>query len=253
MSNTPISVYFVTLNEAATIAQAIQSVQGFAEIIVVDSGSTDGTQQIATNLGAKVVHQDWLGFAKQKQYALSLCQHDWCFNLDGDEVVPDDVARQIQQQVDADNCDALRIYFEDVFMGAAMHPSSHKRSIVRVFKKQNVEYPTNKLVHENVKVNGKVQDVKGCVLHYGYADAETLMAKQNKYSSLGAQEKFNKGKRHSWLKLSLMLPIMFFKEYIVRKRFLSGGRGFVQAVIDTMYAFLKEAKLYELHKTKNKP
>lgn len=246
MSKTPISVFFITLNESATIEQAIKSVQQFDEIIVVDSGSSDGTQEIAKECGAKVLHQDWLGFSKQKRFAMSQCRNEWCFNLDGDEIIPEELANQIQEKVNQANCDALRLRFEDVFMRGKMHSASHKRSIVRVFKRSKVAYPENRLVHENVSIDGSVETLKECVIHYGYGDIETLMAKQNKYSSLAAQQKHLAGKRSSTLKLILVFPLMFVKEFLMRKMFLSGRRGLIHAVISSMYAFLKEAKLYEL-------
>ncbi|QPG05348.1 glycosyltransferase family 2 protein [Salinimonas marina] len=246
--NTPISVFLVTCNEEQALAEVLSSVAMFDEIVVVDSGSTDATVDIAKAHGARVVHQEWLGFAKQKQFAMQACQNEWCFNLDGDEVVPEHVARAIQQQVNSGEAAGLRVFFEDLFLGAPMHPAAHKRSIVRVFQKSKTHYPMERLVHENVRIEGKVARVPGCIIHYGYNDLATYMTKQNRYSSLGAKEKFARGKAWSPVKLVLVLPLMFIKEYFLRKHFLSGFRGLIHASIDAMYAFLKEAKLYELHR-----
>lgn len=247
MTDIKLSVYFITCNEAKTIKQAITAVRSVDEIIVVDSGSTDGTVEIAKALGARVIHQDWLGFAKQKSFALSQCRNQWCFNLDGDEIISEQALAEITTLIAKQNADAIRVPFEDVFMGQAMHPKSHKRSIVRVFNKDHIQYPTDKLVHENVIVTGKEIRSSQTITHYGYPDTEQLMAKQNKYSSLCAQQKFNQGKKASIAKLVFVFPLMFFKAYFLRKLFLSGTRGLVQAHIEAMYAFLKEAKLYERH------
>ncbi|WP_017444395.1 glycosyltransferase family 2 protein [Gayadomonas joobiniege] len=253
MTVKPISVYFITLNESATIAEAIQSVQAIAdEIIVVDSGSTDNTVEIAESLGARVIKQSWLGFSAQKSFAMKQCRNDWVFNLDGDEIVPENVNKEIMQLVASDCCDAIRVNFEDIFMQQPMHKKSHKRSIVRVFNRHKVRYPQDRLVHENVIVEGKVAQINGCIIHHGYADVGNLMAKQNKYSSLSAKEKYKKGKKASLLKLFGVFPVMFLKEYLIRKMFLSGVRGFVHAMISAMYAFLKEAKLYQAEKTKRR-
>lgn len=246
MNDTKISVYFVTLNEAETIASAIKSVRELDEIIVVDSGSTDGTVQIAQELGATVIHQDWLGFARQKAFALSQCRNEWCFNLDGDEVVPPETLNEIRQVVENGSCDLIRIPFEDIFMGRPMHPWSRKRTIIRVFKKSHVEYPLDRIVHENVLGKGKVLRVNNTVTHYGYDSVDKLMEKQNKYASLMAQSKFEKGRRSSLLKLIFVFPFVLFKVYFLRKLFLSGRRGFIQSYIEAMYAFLKESCLYEL-------
>lgn len=250
--STPVSVFLVTCNEADHLPDVLASVQQFDEIIVVDSGSTDDTVAIAKRHGARVIHQPWLGFARQKAFAMEQCSNEWCFNLDGDEIVPAAVARAIQTAVDDGQAAGLRVYFDDLFMGGRMHPASHKRSIVRVFKKSLTRYPTDRLVHENVTVDGPVQKIPGCIVHHGYDDLATYMQKQNSYSSLGAQQKFAQGKRASLVKLYTVFPLMWFKEYVLRKRFLSGHRGLVQATVDAMYAFLKTAKLYELHRRRSK-
>lgn len=254
MSSPSISVYLITLNEAATIRQSIESVKPYVdEVILVDSGSSDQTVAIAESLGAKVIRQTWLGFSAQKEFAMQQCAHNWVFNLDGDEVVPQSVMEEIIDLIASHSCDAIRVNFEDIFMQQPMHTNSHKRSIVRVFKKDKVRYPRDRLVHENVLVDGTIKTIAGCLLHYGYADVETLMSKQNKYSGLSALEKHQKGKKASLAKLFCVFPVMFFKEYILRKMFLSGVRGFIHAMISAMYAFLKEAKLYQLGKqTKEK-
>lgn len=245
MSEHKISVYFITHNEADTIAEAINSVSELDEIIVVDSGSSDGTVEIAQDLGARVLHQDWLGFAKQKAFALAQCRNQWCFNLDADEVVPNAALDEIKKWVNSGKCEQIRLPFEDILMQKPMHARSRKRSIVRVFKKDTVRYPEHRLVHENIIGSGREVKIKNLIIHYGYADVATLMAKQNTYSSLGAKEKFNKGKKASIAKLILVFSFTFIKVYLFRRLFLSGVRGLIQASIEAMYAFLKEAKLYE--------
>ncbi|MDF2179274.1 glycosyltransferase family 2 protein [Aliiglaciecola sp. CAU 1673] len=249
----PISVFLVTCNEAKHIRAVLAPLKRFDEVILVDSGSTDGTVDIAREMGAKVVHQDWLGFAKQKEFAQSLCKNEWVMNLDGDEILPEQVADSIQDLVDSQKADALRLYFEDVFWGRAMHPSSGKRSIIRVFKQGRADYPTDRLVHENLvlKKDATEADVPGLVIHFGYGSTALMMEKQNKYSSLKAKEKYQKGKRPSLLKLTLIFPITFVKSYLFRRMFLSGKRGLVQAHIEAMYAFLKEAKLFEHHERRD--
>lgn len=249
MSHTPISVFIITLNEELHIEKVLQSVQCFDEIVLVDSGSSDKTLEIAERYGAKIHHQDWLGFAKQKDHAMKLCRNEWAFNLDADESITAEHAALIQKSVDEKSADAFRIFFEDVFWGESMSPSSAKRSIVRIYHKDKIAFPTDRLVHENVRLvdGAKSASISGRVIHYGYHSSDILMTKQNKYSSLKAQEKYNKGKQPSLPKLVMVFPIMFIKAYFLRKMFLSGRRGLVHATIDAMYGFLKEAKLHELH------
>lgn len=251
---TPISAFLVTHNEARHIGAVLDALQVFDEIVLVDSGSTDGTVDIAKSKGARVVMQPWLGFARQKEFALELCRNQWVINVDGDEIVPAVLATEIQQRVDDGKAEAMRLYFEDVFWSEPMSPYSAKRSIVRVFKKGNASYPLDRRVHENLKLSSDAREitVPGLVTHFGYATTEKLMSKQNQYSSLKAQEKFDKGRKPSLLKLSLIFPLTFIKSYFLQRMFLSGKRGLVYAHIEAMYAFLKEAKLFELSQAKHR-
>jgi glycosyltransferase involved in cell wall biosynthesis len=251
----PISAFLVTCNEAAHIAEVLDALQDFAEIILVDSGSTDGTLDIAKTKGAKVVHQDWLGFAQQKNYAMSLCQYDWVINVDGDEVLSEQVIKNIRRLYSAGDDIAMRLYFEDLFWGEPMSSHSGKRSIVRVFRRSQAQYPLDRKVHENLVLSKDIQIVKvpGLVKHFGYGSTELLMQKKNKYSSLKALEKFEKRKKPSIVKLCVIFPLTFVKSYLLQRMFLSGKRGFIQAHIEAMYAFLKEAKLFEHYHSKEKP
>ena len=246
--NSKISVFIVTLNEAQHIARAVESVASLDEVIVVDSGSTDGTIDIATQAGARVIHQDWLGFAAQKSFAMSQCRNEWCINLDGDEALPPEMLEEIQQLIDQDQCDLIRFPIEDIFMGDKMHPSSRKRSIVRAFKKSMVRYPMDKQVHENIESDGREMKTKHRMLHWGYDDLATFMEKNSKYARLSAEDKFKRGKRASVFKLITVFPATFLKVYLLRKLCLSGTRGLVQAYVEAMYAFLKEANLYQLQR-----
>lgn len=250
-ANTPISVFIIALNEAKHIKEALESVQGFAEIVLVDSGSSDGTQEIARSLGAKVIHQDWLGFAKQKSFAMSTCKHEWVLNLDADEVLSEQLAFSIQEAVNVNKADAFRLRFDDLFWGESMSSLSRKRSIVRVYRKDAVAFPVDRKVHENVQLMSgmKEADLPGLVKHYGYGSTHLLMEKQNKYSLLKAQEKYEKGTSASLLKLLAIFPLTFVKSFIFRGMIFSGKRGLVHAYIEAMYAFLKEAKLFELNRT----
>lgn len=249
MSEPGISAFLITLNEAAHIEEVLTSLQRFEEIILVDSGSTDGTPEIAAKMGAKVFHQDWLGFAKQKAYAMSLCQHDWVLNVDGDEVLSDAFVTDIKTKVSqADAKTAFRVAFDDLFWGRAMSTYSKKRTIVRLYHRDWIRFPEDRFVHENVVLQPgtREQRMPGLIKHYGYDTTEGLMHKQNTYSSLKAQEKFQRGKSPSLFNLLFSFPFTFIKSYFFRNMWCSGKRGFVTAMIDAQYSFLKHAKLYEL-------
>lgn len=247
--NIPVSVYLVTLNEAEHLQEVLEPLKQFDEIILVDSGSTDSTVDIAKKNGAKVFHKDWMGFSKQKEYAMSLCKNEWVVNIDGDEVLNEAVVESIRKSVVSNDFEAYRLHFEDLFWNKPMSRYSSKRSIVRLFKKHVARYPHNRKVHENLILNksAKVGSISGLVKHYGYNSTETLMLKQNRYSTLKALDKYDHGKKASILKLMLIFPMNFIKVYFFKRMFLSGIRGLVYSCVDSMYAFLKEAKLFEFN------
>lgn len=251
MSNPcPLSVYLITFNEAERLDEVLSAVSFAAEIIVVDSGSTDDTIMIAERHGARVIHRNWPGFAKQKAFAMSQCTQPWLLNLDGDEVLSEESAAHIQTVVTGESPShgAYRLHFEDIFWGRPMSSKAAKRHIVRLFRQGTARYPEDRMVHENVKLEKGTTtgDIKGLVMHYGYGSTELLMNKQNSYSSLKAQQKFNSNKKPSLLKLLLVFPLTFLKTYLFKRHFMSGKRGLTHAYIESMYAFLKEAKLFEL-------
>ena len=241
-----ISAFIVTLNEASHIQKAVDSLSFVDEIIVVDSGSTDNTVELAKAAGAQVHYNPWSGYGAQKKFALNLCKHEWCLNIDGDEIIPQPLAAEIIQAIEAGEADVIRLHFNNVFMGSPLSDASHKIHSSRVFKKSSVSFDENKLVHEGVSYTGKLVSIKTPVLHYGYESTEMRMSKQNKYSGLAALQKHRKGRSASLLKLTFIFPLMFIKAFIFRRYFMDGTRGFIHSFIEASYSFLKEAKLYEL-------
>jgi glycosyltransferase involved in cell wall biosynthesis len=245
-SGAPVSAFLVILNESAHLEEAISSLSWCDEVIVVDSGSSDGSQAIARGLGARVIDHPWQGYSAQKAFALSQCRNEWCINIDGDEVVPTALQDELALLIEADDCDAVCLRIDDLFMGAIMHRWSRRRSIVRVFKKSAVSYPTDRQVHENVVVSGRTATARQHLFHYGYDDPNLYLTKYIRYAELRAADKFRRGKRGSWLKLSLVFPATFIKSYFLRGLCWSGTRGLVAAVIEATYGFMKEANLLRL-------
>jgi glycosyltransferase involved in cell wall biosynthesis len=245
----PISVFLITVNEEPNIGRVLESCSGMDEVIVVDSGSTDRTVEIAKQHGATVVHQDWLGYAKQKAYAMSLCKNEWVLNLDADEELITPLIDAFMSAIESGNCDAVRCQRNDVFIGKPMSRFTKKPNNCRLYKKSKATFDPTRLVHESADINGKELSIPEHFNHYGYSTIEVITAKNNDYSSLKAQEKFNKGKKASLIKLALVFPVIFLKGYIFQRHFLSGMRGFILSVSTAHYLFIKEAKLYQLNKT----
>ncbi|RTR38254.1 glycosyltransferase family 2 protein [Shewanella canadensis] len=243
----PISVFFVTKNEEEHIGKALSSVACMDEIIVVDSGSTDKTVEIAERFGAKVYSHAWMGYAKQKQYALSLCSNDWVLNLDGDEVINERLIKSLQAIIDQNTADSVRFWRNDIFIGKPLSAWSKKPNNHRFFKRDKAHFDESKMVHESATVKGIETFINETFDHYGYGSIEAITSKNNKYSSLKADEKLNRDKQFSYIKLITIFPLIFLKEYFIQRKMFSGMRGFILAIMDAYYSFIKEAKLYEHH------
>lgn len=241
------SVYVICYNEALHIQRLLDSVQDFAEVILVDSGSTDQTLDIAKGYSnVKIHHQPWLGYAAQKDYALQKCTFDWVVNLDADEVLSDDLKRDIAKAISLDDCDALLCSLVEVFLGKSAHRFSKSADKIRVFKRKCGRYNLRVSVHESITISGRLKSVKGVIYHYGLTSVETMISKNNVYSSLAARDKFDKSKSSSLAKLVLSFFWAFFRAYFLKRLFLNGRSGFIHSMSIGFYAFLKEAKLYEL-------
>ena len=247
------SVYIVTLNCAPWLDALLRSVEDFAEVVILDSGSTDATYEIAGRFAnVSIQHQDWLGYAAQKSKALSLCHQPWALNLDGDEKLSAELCHEIREVIAADQIDGLSTPILDSFMGQVSHLNTKQNAKVRFFRRLKGSYDTAIEAHEKVSIDGVVSRAKGVIFHYGVTDVRVKVDKNNLYSSLKAAEKYKKGKHALLLKLVLVMPFTFFKSYFLRRNFLNGQRGFIDSMINAFYAFLKEAKLYELDLRKDK-
>jgi len=240
----PASVYIICQDEAQHIRRVLESVKGFDEIIIVDSGSTDNTIVIAEEYTKKIYHQEWLGFAGQKEYAKNLCSNEWVLNLDADEQLTPELKDEIEETIKENSVDGLDIRISSKYLGKFNHPLSKFNRRVRFFKKSKGYYP-DKLVHESIVIDGKIKRVKGFIYDYGTLNLKTHVQKINEYSSLRSQEKAEKRKKASLMKLLSIFPLAFFKSYMIKRGFLNGIRGFIAATNNAYYAFLKEAKLYE--------
>ncbi len=241
-----LSVYIITKNEATYLKEVLASCAGADEIVVVDSGSTDATCEIARAAGAKVIHQDWLGFAAQKNFALTQCSHPWVLHLDGDEVLSPNSMKEIKTAIVAAEVDGFYITRDDFFMGESMH-ASHCRPFLRLYRKAGAHWDEKKLVHEHVHVPGRHQKLIGVSLvHYGYDTTFGYLEKLNKYSKLKSQMRKRDRRSYSLVRLIFSFPLGFIKHFFLRRMIFSGGRGFIRAMQDAFSIFLTEAMLFEI-------
>jgi glycosyltransferase involved in cell wall biosynthesis len=241
-----ISVVLITLNAAAQLAACLESVAFADEIVIVDSGSQDGTVALAERHGARVVFQSWLGFGRQKQYAVAQAAHDWVLCLDADERVTPELRASIEAVLVRPATGAYRLARCNRFLGRYLrHGEGYPDWNLRLFDRRRARW-SDDVVHEHVVADNKVGVLDGDLLHDSAENLATYLGKQNRYTSLAAEAAFNAGKRASGAKLLLSPLLRFFKFYFVRRGFLDGLPGFVHIVIGCFNSFSKYAKMVEL-------
>lgn len=240
-----VGAYIICCNEEHHLRRALASVNSLDEIVVVDSGSTDKTLEIARSFGARVSTQSWLGYARQKQFALSQCTADYVLNLDADEAASPELIAQLREIAEAPAVDGLSIPIAEVFLGEPMPAVAKRNRKIRFFRREAGSY-TSATVHENVIVDGIVAKTDFPIWHFGEESIKVKVDKINRYSTLRAIESDAKGRKPSTIKLILVLPLTLAKSLILRRTIFAGRRGVIAAFTNGFYAFLKEAKLFEL-------
>jgi glycosyltransferase involved in cell wall biosynthesis len=240
---TSLSVTVITKNEAENIEACLRSVPFADQVLVLDSGSTDNTVQIAQALGAEVsVSLDWQGFGVQKNRALALANSDWVLSLDADERLSPELQEEIRTVLEAPAFDAYSFPRLSSYCGQYMHHSGwYPDRVTRLFRRQSAQF-SDDLVHEKIVTSSTVGELESNLLHESYRSFEAVLDKANRYSSAGAQSLLKKGRKAS-LRTALGHGLWaFFRTYFLRLGFLDGRMGFVLAISiaeSTYYRYLK--------------
>lgn len=244
-----LSVIVITKNEAASIEACLSSVPFANEWIVVDSGSTDGTCEIARRFGARVVETtDWPGFGPQKNRALAEARCDWVLSLDADELLSPELAAQIQSAigggagVSASGPVAYTLSRLSSFCGQWMrHGDWYPDHVLRLFKRGEARF-SNDLVHESVQCSGRVAHLGGHLLHDSMPSLEECLEKMNRYTSGRARDQHRAGKRGG-LGTAIGHGLWaFIRSYIIKRGLFDGRMGFIVAFSiaeGTYYRYLK--------------
>lgn len=260
-SNLKISVTIITLNEESNLPRALKSVIGdelLDEIIVVDSGSTDKTVEIAKSFGAKVVFNPWPGYGKQKNFAQTLAKNDWILSLDADEEITPGLKKEIQQVIDKIHEDqslkdplftrGFALPRKTFFMGQWIkHGGWYPNCKVRLADRRFSSW-TEPNVHEELVVNGNVQFLKSPILHYSFSNIQSQILTNLRFANLGSLELHRTGKRASKIRLVLKPIWKFVETFLLKKGFLDGLPGFIISMNAAHSVFLKHAFLIEAQK-----
>lgn len=226
-----LSAVLIAQDEERTIGKVLSSVKDIVdEIVLVDSGSSDNTIDIARQFGANVISQKWLGFAAQKNFALSHAKSEWVLSLDADEIITPGLAQEIRDVLKSDGgkVDGYRIArLMHVGEDAIAHGGFYPDKQLRLFKRGKGEF-NDRLVHESVVLDGVVRDLDHHLLHMSYRDVEHFKSAHEKYARLAAKEALRKGvsaAKTSALNLYLHPLWTFFYRYVIRRGFLDGPLG----------------------------
>jgi glycosyltransferase involved in cell wall biosynthesis len=243
-----LSVAVVTLNAASQLAACLQSAAFADEIIVIDSGSSDGTVELARRHGARVIHQDWLGYGPQKRFAVSQAGNAWVLCLDADERVSAELKESIVAELAAPRLFAYEMARCNRFMGRWLrHGEGYPDWSLRLFAREHGTW-SDDAIHEKVITTGPVGRLRGDLLHESEQGIADYLAKQNRYTTLQAERLYAQGKRARCARLVLSPLLRFFKFYVLRRGFLDGLPGLVHIAIGCLNSFLKYAKLAELER-----
>lgn len=243
MARSPLSAVVITRNAASQLPVCLAALAFCDEIVVVDSGSDDDTLAIARRHGARVVEQGWLGFGPQKQFAIGQAGNDWVLCIDADERVSDDLRASIVAELAAPRFHAYRFPRCNRFMGRYLrHGEGYPDWSLRLFDRRQARW-SDDAVHEKVLTEAAVGELRGDLLH---DSAETLahyLAKQDRYTTLAAEDALAAGRRATLWRLLLSPLVRFVKFYIVRLGFLDGLPGLVHILVGCRNSYMKYEKM----------
>ncbi len=239
----------ITLNAAAQLPECLESAAFADEIVVLDSGSTDTTVDIAAGAGARVVQGDWPGFGIQKQRAVALAANDWVLCLDADERVSEPLRASILGALAGEPHQlAWRMARANRFMGRVLrHGEGYPDWSLRLFHRAHARW-SDDAVHEKVLTDTAIGTLAGDLLHESAETLDTYLSKQNRYTTLQAEQLAARGEHASWGRIAASPLVRFFKFYVLKRGFLDGLPGLVHIVIGCFNSHLKYAKLRELNR-----
>ncbi len=242
-----LGVAMITKNASAHLAASLAAVSWAERLVVLDSGSSDNTLEIARDFGAQIhATTDWPGFGPQKNRCLDLLDADWILALDADEVLTPELAEEIRRAIQAPKSDVYALPRLSNYCGRWMHHSGWYPDFVpRLFKRGAARY-SDDLVHERLIFSGKAVQLQNHLLHYSFDDLSQVLAKIDSYSSAGAQQRLARGEDSGLLKAVGKGLWTFIRSYILKRGFLDGREGFILAVSNAEGAYYRYLKLMYL-------
>lgn len=249
-----LSVGLITFNEERILGTTLQSVKEIAdEIIIVDSYSQDKTLEIAKEFGAKIYSEEWKGFGLQKNSVIEKCSGDWILLIDADEELSKDLVEKIKEIKDGNS--KYKVYSinrSSICFGKRIRYGGWSNQYaIRLWRKKSVKVNEN-LVHEEFITEEEIGKIKEHINHHSYLSLEAYLAKFNRYTSLGAEEYYKRGKKSNIFGIVINPIFKFLRMYFFRLGFLDGLEGLLLAILSSNYTMVKYYKLLELNRKGNK-
>jgi len=249
MEKLPLSVGIITFNEEENLPRTLEAIKDIAdEIVILDSFSTDNTVEIAKKYGAKVYQEKWKGFRDQKNSLLKKCNNEWILFLDADEVVSEELKRNIVKELKNPSADGYMIDRLTFYLGKFLKHVWRPDWNLRLVKKSANPRWEGENIHEYLVIDGKVKKLKGYLYHYTYKNLQEHFSKSIKYAKLSAEIYHKKGKKFKLHKVIFNPIWAFFRIYFINLGFLDGLRGLAIAISYFTSTFLKYMFLWELER-----
>ncbi len=252
MTRLPLSISIISLNEEANLRRCLASIGDLAqEIVIVDSGSTDRTAEIAAEFGAQFIHQDWLGYTAQKNHCLTRCSQPWVLALDCDEELTPELRNSIQAffaNGDDQRFDGAWMSRLVWFMGRWIHHGDwYPDRKIRLFRRAKSQWAADGggQVHERLDVAGPCTTLRGDLLHYSFKNIQHYLVKHVQYSNVFLQTQQSKKKRWSMLHSAFRPCWRFTRAYFLKLGFLDGFPGLWIAVATAFFTFDRYSRMYE--------
>ncbi|MFV8366041.1 glycosyltransferase family 2 protein [Flavobacterium sp. XS1P27] len=250
--NTNISVLIITLNEENQMRSLLADLDFADEIIVVDSFSTDKTEAICKSFEkVSFIQKTFENYSSQRNFAISQAKNDWILFLDADERLSPALKNEIITTVNTNKTHSAFLFYRTfMFKDKVMHFSGNQNDkIFRLFNKNNAAYTKDRLVHEKLKVNGKIGVLKNKLIHYSYSNFQEYKLKTIRYGKFKAQEKFLK-RQKPFIILHFLHPTYnFLFNYIVRLGFLDGKKGLIICYLNANSVYTRYRELEQLWHT----
>lgn len=249
VSSPTLTIIIAAKNEAHNIADCVRSARFADEILVLDSGSVDGTRELAAAEGAHVVPTDWPGYGPQQSRGIALARGDWVLSLDADERITPALREEIRRVIASPQADGYRLPRLSSFCGRFIHHSGWRPDYtLRLVRRDKAGF-TSHFLHAHMTVQGSTRDLKESIVHYSYRDMDDVLEKLNRYASGNARDLHARGKTASLSKAITHGLWAFVRTYVFRRGFLDGQHGFMLAVYNAESTYYKYIKLMALNKT----